>query len=174
MASLNKVMAIGNLCADVEVRAVGSSQVGRVNLAVSERFKKADGTVGEQTEYISLDIWDRPQVYPYLTKGASVYIEGALRTESWTDQSGAKRSTTKVRVQTLQLLGPRPAQAARPAQPAAPAAPTAPAYAPPAPAAPAAPAYQAPPAPAPAYAAPAAPAAPATSPYDPQPGDLPF
>jgi len=143
MASLNKFLGIGNLCADVEVRQVGQSQVGKVNVAITEKYRKADGTVAENTEFVTIELWDKPNVYPYLTKGTSVYFEGSLRSESWTDSQGQKHTGTKVRVLSLQILSPRQ----QTAQPQAPAPAPAPSYPPqyqPAPPAPAAPQYSAP------------------------------
>lgn len=113
--SINKFIGIGNLCADIEIRQVGQSQVGKVNLAMSERFKKQDGSVGENTEFITLEIWDKTSVFPYLKKGTQVYAEGSIRTDKWTDQNGQQHFATKVRVQNIQLVGQRPQQAQQPA-----------------------------------------------------------
>lgn len=116
--SINKFIGIGNLCADIEIRQVGQSQVGKVNLAMSERFKKQDGSVGENTEFITLEIWDKTSVFPYLKKGTPVYAEGSIRTDKWTDQNGQQHFATKVRVQNIQLVGQRPQQPAQqPPQP---------------------------------------------------------
>lgn len=106
--ALNKFQCIGNLCADVEVRQVGQSQVGKVNIALTDKFRKQDGTIGEQTEFVTLEIWDKPNIFPYLLKGVQIYAEGNLRTEKWQDQNGQNRYTTKIRVQAVQLLGSKP------------------------------------------------------------------
>ena len=157
-------MAIGNLCANVEVRQVGQSNVGKFNLAMNERFKKQDGTVGEATEYLTCEVWGKDAFYPYLVKGQLVYLEGSIRTESWEDQNGQKHYSTKCRVQTIQLLGPKPQQqAAQPAQQPAWSASTAPPQ----------PQYQPPYG---AVAQPPKPQAPTQQQLDPNeyPGDLPF
>ena len=120
MASLNKFIGIGNLCADIEVRQVGQAQVGKVNVAISEKYRKADGSVGENTEFVTIELWDKANIYQYLTKGISIYFEGRLASESWTDAQGAKHATTKVRVANLQILTPRQ-QAAQPQAAPAPA-----------------------------------------------------
>lgn len=101
-------MGIGNICADVEVRQVGQSNVGSITLAMSEKFRKQDGTIGENTEFLKCEMWGKDAIYPYLKKGVQVYVEGTIRTESWDDQSGQRRYTTKVRVLNIQLLGNRP------------------------------------------------------------------
>lgn len=178
--SYQQITILGNLTRDAEVRQVGQSQVAKIGVAVSDRFRKQDGTMGESTEFFDAEIWDKAPVYPYLVKGQQVLIIGQFKTEKWTDQNGQPRETRKIRVLNIQLCGSKP-QAQPQAQPAA--APPAPGYAP----QPAAPGYQAPPAPpqyqqpapapAPAYTPPAAPAyqqpAPPQAPaqqYPPQPG----
>lgn len=147
------ITILGNLTRDAEVRQVGQSQVAKIGVAVSERFKKADGTFGESTEYFDAEVWSLPNLFPYLVKGTQVFIIGKLKTDKWQDQSGLNHSTTKVRVDTIQLCGGKPQASAQPAAapsapiaPTAPIAPGAPAYAPPvAPQPqPSAPAYQAP------------------------------
>ena len=174
MASLNKFIGIGNLCADIEVRQVGQSQVGKVNVAISEKYRKADGSVGENTEFVTIELWDKANIYQYLTKGISVYFEGRLASESWTDTQGAKHTTTKIRVANLQILTPRQQTAqpqAAPApqyapQPTAPAPAPQPQYNAPAPPAPPQYAQPAPPAP-PSYAAPNTPINPGYAPNSP-------
>ncbi len=180
--SLNKVMLIGNVGNDPEVRYLESNpqnpaanaKVASLRLATTERYRDRNGELRENTEWHSVTLWrnNADVVEKYVHKGSQVYIEGRLRTRQWTDQSGNNRYTTEVVADTIQLLGKRPDNAGgapqggySQAQPAAPAyQPAAPAYQPAASAysQPAAPAYQpaAPVAPA-APAAPAAPVAPA-------------
>ena len=126
-----QIIILGNLTRDLEVRQVGQSQVAKTGIAVSEKFRKQDGTIGEVTEFFDLEIWDKSSVYQYLTKGQQVFIMGQVKTDKWQDQNGQNRESKKVRVQTIQLCGSRP-QAA-PQQQAAPAYPPqggAPAYPP--------------------------------------------
>lgn len=118
--SLNKFMGIGNLTRNAEVRQVGQSTVARFGLAMSEKFKKQDGTLGENTEFIDIDLWGQPGVHQYLVKGQMVYVEGSIRTEKWNDQQGQPQSATRIRAHMVQLLGPRPQAAAPAPQPAAP------------------------------------------------------
>ena len=101
-------MGIGHICADVEVRQVGQSNVGTITLAMTERYTKQDGTKGEQTEFLKCELWGKDGIYPFLKKGCQVYVEGSIRTESWEDQNGQKRYATKCRVQSVQLLGSKP------------------------------------------------------------------
>ena len=140
--SYQQILIQGNCTRDAEVRQVGQSQVAKIGVAVSEKFKGRDGQIQESTEFFDVEIWDKAGVYPYLVKGQSVLIVGQQKTDKWQDQQGQNRESKKVRAQVVQLCGPRPQ-----AQPQAPA--PAPAYNQPAPPR----QYQQPaPAPAPQYA----------------------
>ncbi|MBO4635007.1 MAG: single-stranded DNA-binding protein [Bacteroidales bacterium] len=182
--SLNKVMLIGNVGNDPEVRYLESNpqnpaanvKVASFRLATTERYRDRNGEPRENTEWHSIVVWrnNADVVEKFVHKGSQIYIEGKLRTRQWTDQTGAKRYTTEVVADTLQLLGKRP-EGEAPQQPAYqggyPAAqPAAPAYAPAQPAAPVAAAQPQPAAPQqpvnPAYQGPL----PAAEPSD----DLPF
>ena len=153
--SLNKVMLIGNVGKDPEVRYLESNpqnpsanaKVASFPLATSERFRDRNGELRENTEWHNIVLWrnNADVAEKYIRKGSQIYVEGRLRTRQWTDQTGNKRYTTEVVVDTLQLLGKRPdgEQGAYVQQPAAPQ--TAPAPQPAAPqAAPVNPAYQGP------------------------------
>ena len=156
--SVNLVILVGNLTRDAEVRTVGQQQVAKFGLATSERFRKQDGTQGESTEFHNIELWGNTGVYPYLVKGQSLYVQGSIKTDRFTGQDGQERTATKIKAFSVQLLGPKPQQAA-PAAPQYPgyapqyAQPQAPAYPPQyrtAPAPPVPPVPPAPPAPAPA------------------------
>lgn len=112
--SINKVICIGNLTRDAEVRTVGQNQVAKVGLAMTEKFRKQDGTIGENTEFIDIEVWGQAGVYPYLLKGQMVYVEGSFKTQKWTGQDGAQHQQTFIKAASIQLLGPRP-QAQQPA-----------------------------------------------------------
>ena len=160
--SLNKVMLIGNVGKDPEVRYLESNpqnpsanaKVASFPLATSERYRDRNGEVRENTEWHNLVLWrnNADVAEKYIHKGSQIFVEGRLRTRQWTDQTGNKRYTTEVVVDTLQLLGKRPdgeqgqqqaggyqgGYAQQPAAPQAPqpqAAPVAPAYQGPLPAA---------------------------------------
>lgn len=152
--SLNKVMLIGNVGQDPTVRyldqnsAQGNTKVASFTLATTERYRDRNGDVRENTEWHNIVAWrnNADVVERFVHKGTQLYIEGRLRTRSWTDQTGNKRYTTEINVDTLQLLGrrpdgqgdapapavpqpsyqPRPQQNAYQSAPAAPAAPAAP------------------------------------------------
>jgi len=109
MASVNKVILIGNLGRDPELRYTKNGQaVANFSLATSDSFTK-DGQREERTEWHRIVAWGKTAELctQYLTKGRSAYIEGALRTREWEDKDGNKRQTTEVHAQTVQFIGPR-------------------------------------------------------------------
>ena len=114
--SLNKVMLIGNVGRDPEVRYLEGNnpggqgrKVATFTLATSERFRDRSGETRENTEWHNIVAWGQPAdvCERFVRKGTQLYIEGRLRTRSWTDQTGNKRYTTEINVDTLQLLGRR-------------------------------------------------------------------
>ena len=114
--SLNKVMLIGNVGKDPEVRYLDASapggqgrKVATFTLATTERYRDRSGESRESTEWHNIVAWGQPAdvAERFVKKGTQLYIEGRLRTRSWTDQSGAKRYTTEINVDNLQLLGRR-------------------------------------------------------------------
>jgi single-strand DNA-binding protein len=109
MASVNKVILIGNLGRDPELRYTKNGQaVANFTLATNDAFTK-DGQREERTEWHRIVAWGKTAELctQYLTKGRTVYIEGALRTREWEDKEGHKRQTTEVHAQTVQFLSPR-------------------------------------------------------------------
>ncbi len=135
--ALNKVMLIGNVGNDPEIRYVdnaqGNAKVASFRLATTERYKERNGETRENTEWHSIVAWrnNADLVEKYVHKGSQIFIEGKLHTRQWTDQTGNKRFTTEVQADNIQLLGKAPASQGAPAAPTTPATP--------APAAPAAP-----------------------------------
>lgn len=109
----------GNLTRDAEVRQVGQSQVAKTAVAVSEKFRKADGTQNESTEFFDIEIWDKQGIIPFLVKGQQVLVEGQQKTDRWTDQSGNSKEAKKIRVRNIQLCGNKtqPQATAQPTQP---------------------------------------------------------
>lgn len=108
MASLNKVMLIGNLGKDPEVRyTAGGTAVASFSLATSEKFKGKDGQWEEKTEWHNITLWGRTAEVAgeYLAKGRTVYIEGRLQTRKWTDKEGKDRYTTEIVGEKMQMLG---------------------------------------------------------------------
>ena len=108
---VNKVILIGNLGADPEVRYTpDGAPVANFNLATSESWNdRSSGEKQERTEWHRLVVWRKLAEIAgqYLKKGSKIYIEGKLQTRSWEDQSGQKRYTTEVVVNELQMLDSR-------------------------------------------------------------------
>ncbi len=110
MAGINKVILVGNLGADPEIRHLSNGAVvANFSLATSESYTNKNGEKVTQTEWHRIELWDGLAriAEQYLQKGRTVYIEGKLRYENWQDQDGNSRTTTRVRAQTMQLLGGR-------------------------------------------------------------------
>jgi len=110
MASLNKVMLIGNLGKDPEVRYTASGQaVAGFSLATSEKFKGKSGEWEERTEWHNITLWGKLAEIAgeYLSKGKTVYIEGRLQTRKWQDKSGNDRYTTEIVGDKMQMLSPK-------------------------------------------------------------------
>ncbi|MVT37680.1 single-stranded DNA-binding protein [Acidovorax citrulli] len=111
MASVNKVIIVGNLGRDPEMRTFPSGdQVANVTIATTDRWRdKNTGENKEATEWHRVVFNGRLAeiVGQYLRKGSQVYVEGSLRTRKWTDQSGQEKYTTEIRADTMQMLGSR-------------------------------------------------------------------
>ena len=109
MAGINKVILIGNLGRDPELRYTQNGQpVANFSLATSEQWTdKNSGEKVEKTEWHRIVVWGRSAEHcsKYLSKGRTVYIEGRLQTRDWEDKEGQKRSTTEINAQTVQFLG---------------------------------------------------------------------
>ena len=117
--ALNKVLLIGNVGNDPEIRYLdssnpqspqGNAKVASFRLATTERFRDRNGETRENTEWHSIVAWrsNADLVEKFVHKGSQIYIEGKLRTRQWTDQTGAKRFTTEILADNIQLLGKRP------------------------------------------------------------------
>jgi len=108
MASFNKVILVGNVTRDPELRQAGSTQVLDLGLAVNERRKQGNEWVDETT-FVDVTLWGRTAevAAEYLTKGAPVLIEGRLKLDQW-EQDGQKRSKLKVIGDRMQMLGGKP------------------------------------------------------------------
>ncbi len=107
MAGLNKVMIIGNLGRDPEMRfTANGSAVTNFTVAVSRQYSSADGERKEETEWVRVVTWNKlaEQCNQFLQKGRRVYVEGRLQTRSWDGQDGQKRYSTEVVAQDVQFL----------------------------------------------------------------------
>lgn len=108
MASVNKVILVGNLGAEPEIRYTPSgTAVANFTLATTEQWKGKDGEKNEKTEWHRIVAWARLGEIcgEYLHKGSSVYIEGRIQTRAWDDRDGNKRYTTEIIAQNMQMLG---------------------------------------------------------------------
>jgi single-strand DNA-binding protein len=108
MASLNKVILIGNLGRDPEVRYTqGGTPVANFTLATNEVWTDKAGERQERTEWHRIVVWGKQAeiVREHLTKGKQVYVEGSLQTRQWDDREGNKRSTTEVKALRVLMLG---------------------------------------------------------------------
>ena len=105
---MNKVVLIGNLTRDIELRYTQSGYcVGNSGIAVTRKFKNAQGETVEETCFIDLKFFGRTAevVNQYLRKGSKLAVEGRLKLEQWQDQSGQNRSKHVVEVESLEMLG---------------------------------------------------------------------
>ena len=116
--ALNKVMLIGNVGNDPEIRYLdsnpqgpqGNAKVASFRLATTERYRDRNGETRENTEWHNIVAWrsNADVIERFVHKGSQIYVEGRLRTRKWTDRDGKDRYTTEIQVDNLQLLGKRP------------------------------------------------------------------
>lgn len=108
MANLNKVMLMGNLTRDPEVRYTPKgTAVGDLGLAVNRRVSDGNGNWSDETTFVDITVWgsNAENAQKFLTKGRGVFVEGRLQMDTWEDkQSGQKRSKLKVVAEVLQFL----------------------------------------------------------------------
>jgi single-strand DNA-binding protein len=111
MASVNKVIIVGNLGRDPETRYLPSGEaVTNISVATTDTWKdKTSGEKKEATEWHRVSFFGRLAEIAgeYLKKGSQVYVEGSLRTRKWQDKEGKERTTTEIRADTMQMLGSR-------------------------------------------------------------------
>jgi single-strand DNA-binding protein len=107
-ASFNKVMLLGNLTRDPEVKYTPKgTAVCDLGLAVNDSYKAQDGTIKETVTFVDVEVWGRTaeNCKQYLSKGRSVFIEGQLKLDQWETPQGEKKSKMRVRAITVQFLG---------------------------------------------------------------------
>src|SRR5690606_9450047 len=110
MAGVNKVILIGNLGQDPEVRHLeGDKVVANVSLATTESYKDRSGQRVDMTEWHDLELWDglARVAEQYLRKGSQIYVEGRIRTDTWQDEQGNDRKKVRLRVNSMPMLGGR-------------------------------------------------------------------
>ena len=108
MGSVNKVILVGNLGRDAELRYTpGGAAVATLNMATTEVWNDKAGQRQEKTEWHRVVLWGKSaeSLSEYLTKGKQIYIEGRLQTRQWDDKDGNKRYTTEIRADRVVLLG---------------------------------------------------------------------
>ena len=108
MGSVNKVILVGNLGRDAELRyTAGGAAVSTLNLATTEVWNDKQGQKQEKTEWHRIVLWGKQaeSLQEYLVKGKQIYVEGRLQTRQWDDKDGNKRYTTEIKADRITLLG---------------------------------------------------------------------
>ena len=111
MAALNKVLLIGNLGADPEVKTLQSGdKVAVIRLATTESYKNKNGEKVEDTEWHRIEFWGglAGVVEQYVSKGDSIYVEGRIKTDKYTDANNVEKYSTKIRATNMQMLSRKP------------------------------------------------------------------
>ena len=115
MASLNKVLLIGNLTSDPELRHTpGGVPVTDITVAVNREFSSKDGERKSEVAFVDVVVWSRlaENCAQYLSKGRPVFVEGRLQLDTWENQQGEKRSRLRVVAENIQFLGGKPREGA--------------------------------------------------------------
>ncbi|MDZ4828986.1 MAG: single-stranded DNA-binding protein [Phycisphaerae bacterium] len=110
MANLNKVMIMGNLTRDVELKQIpNGQQVAQIGLALNRRFKTKEGEDREEVTFVDCEAWGRQAevIAQYMSKGKPIFIEGRLKLDTWEDKDGKKQSKMRVVVEDFQFIGAR-------------------------------------------------------------------
>ncbi|MCH7414123.1 single-stranded DNA-binding protein [Belliella sp. R4-6] len=110
MAGVNKVILVGNLGQDPEVKHLeGDKVVANVSIATTESYKDRSGNRVDNTEWHDLELWDglAKIAESYLKKGSKIYVEGKIKTDSWQDEQGNNRKRVRIRVQNMTMLDSR-------------------------------------------------------------------
>lgn len=120
MAGVNKVILVGHLGADPEVKHLeGDKVVANLRLATTEAYKDRSGNRVENTEWHDLEVWDGQAkiAEQYLKKGTQLYVEGKIKSDTWQDEQGNNRKKIRIRVLSFTMLGGRPDGAGAPSAP---------------------------------------------------------
>jgi single-strand DNA-binding protein len=108
MANLNKVMLIGNLTRDPELKYTpGNQAVCEIGIAVNRKYRTKDNEEREEVTYVDCEAWGKQAevIKQYMAKGRPIFIEGRLKLDTWEDKDGGKRSKMRVVVENFQFLG---------------------------------------------------------------------
>jgi len=117
-ASLNKVLLMGNLTRDPEVRYTPKgTAVGDLAIAINDSYKAQDGSIKETVTYVDIEVWGRQAetCKQYLSKGRPIFVEGQLKFDQWETPQGEKKSRLRVRADRVQFLGSPTGGGGRPA-----------------------------------------------------------
>lgn len=116
--SVNRVILIGHVGRQADIRAVGDTKVASFTLATTERYRGKDGNVREETEWHNIAVWGKlaDVVEKYVDKGTQLYVEGRIKTEKYADAQGVEKYAVKVIASSLQLLGKKEGGSAPAAQ----------------------------------------------------------
>lgn len=117
--SVNRVILIGHVGRQADIRAVGDTKVASFTLATTERYRGKDGNVREETEWHNIAVWGKlaDVVEKYVDKGTQLYVEGRIKTEKYADAQGVEKYAVKVIASSLRLLGKKEGGSAPAAQP---------------------------------------------------------
>ncbi|HWB21157.1 MAG TPA: single-stranded DNA-binding protein [Phycisphaerales bacterium] len=110
MPSYNKVLLMGNITRDIELKFTPSNQaVAQIGLALNRRYKTKEGENREETTFVDCEAWGRTAevMKQYLGKGRPVFIEGRLKLDQWQDKDGSKRSKLKVVIESFEFIDSR-------------------------------------------------------------------
>jgi single-strand DNA-binding protein len=108
MANLNKVMLIGNLTRDPDLKYTpGNQAVCEIGLAVNRKYRTKEGEDREETTFVDCEAWGKQAevLKQYMTKGKPLFVEGRLKLDTWEDKDGGKRSKMRVVIENFQFLG---------------------------------------------------------------------
>jgi single-strand DNA-binding protein len=117
MATYNKVLIMGNLTRDPELKQTPSNQsVAQIGIAMNRKFKDREGNMREEVTFVDCEAWGRTAevMAQYLSKGKPVFVEGRLKLDQWQDQSGNNRSKLKVVVESFQFIDSKGGQSPTP------------------------------------------------------------
>lgn len=117
MATYNKVLIMGNLTRDPELKQTPSNQsVAQIGIAMNRKFKDREGTMREETTFVDCEAWGRTAevMAQYLTKGKPVFVEGRLKLDQWQDKDGNNRSKLKVVIESFQFIDSKGGQSSTP------------------------------------------------------------
>lgn len=117
MATYNKVLIMGNLTRDPELKQTPSNQsIAQIGIAMNRKFKDREGNMREEVTYVDCEAWGRTAevMAQYLSKGKPVFVEGRLKFDQWQDQSGNNRSKLKVVVESFQFIDSKGGQSSTP------------------------------------------------------------